>query len=213
MKTTVRQDAKRRFEKDVPEHVMSVKLDSGLHRHIMFKSPNCNSYWFSIVTWPGTLAINGDMGCFVFCRLPDMFEFFRSGPDINPSYWSEKCVSAKRFEYGGQGISEFDFDALVRVVVGQFREYCRDKEVPHDKRRDAWSDVRDFIEQGSQGDVRSIDEASQLTIDGEEFTSDLWDYRMDEYTFHFLWCLHAIRWAIQQYDQAKAEPKSEVCAA
>ena len=28
---------------------------------------------FDIVTWPGYLCYSGDMGCFVFTRLPDMF--------------------------------------------------------------------------------------------------------------------------------------------
>jgi hypothetical protein len=33
---------------------------------------------------------------------------------------------------------------------------------------------------------------------------DVWEWRCDEYTFHFIWNLYAIAWAIRKYDAAKA---------
>ena len=39
----------------------------------------------------------------------------------------------------------------------------------------------------------------------EDFSfSDSWEIRGSSYTYHYLWCLHAIVWAIQQYDVAPA---------
>ena len=33
--------------------------------------------------------------------------------------------------------------------------------------------------------------------------SDSWEIKAQPYTYHFLWCLHAIVWGIQQYDAMK----------
>ncbi len=40
---------------------------------------------------------------------------------------------------------------------------------------------------------------------GDFKLSDTWEISGREYTFHFLWCLHAIVWAIQQYDAQSLE--------
>lgn len=67
----------------------------------VFSIPGTNSYSFNLITGPGFLLYRGDMGCFEFERLHDMFVFFRNNkPEyhlkhgmtvpINEHYWSEK---------------------------------------------------------------------------------------------------------------------------
>lgn len=86
------------FDADVFKHKLKViKLD-GLYRHIRCARPDTINMSFDILTWPGYLAYVGDMGDFVFQRMPDMFELFR-GNRISPRYWSEKCVAGKCEEY------------------------------------------------------------------------------------------------------------------
>ena len=58
-----------RFLKDAAAHQMEVLRDDGVNRHLRFKNPESSAYWFEIITWPGTLCIDGDMGTFVFRRL------------------------------------------------------------------------------------------------------------------------------------------------
>lgn len=95
------------FLKDMSKHEMQVLLDNGIYRHLRCKQPGSSNRWFDIVTWPGFLAYAGDMGSFVFSRLPDMFEFFRMSKDdwnfnrdgglsINPGYWGEKLDAVNR---------------------------------------------------------------------------------------------------------------------
>lgn len=55
------------FLKDVSGHVMAVKLDEGLHRHIIFRQPKNSNQWYEILTWPGCLTIHGDMGTWRMC--------------------------------------------------------------------------------------------------------------------------------------------------
>ncbi len=55
-----------RFLFDVREHQMTIELDQGVHRSILFKRPRSSSYHFRLVTWPGHLAISGDCESFTF---------------------------------------------------------------------------------------------------------------------------------------------------
>lgn len=93
------------FLRDVKDHVMEIRQDDGLYRSIRFQKPGRWTYGFDITTWPGYLCISGDMGCFVFARLPDMFEFFRGQKPhikgdktlgINLGYWAEKVQAQDR---------------------------------------------------------------------------------------------------------------------
>ena len=67
------------FLKDVAQHEMSVLLDNEIYRHVRFFRPGTNCYSFELITGPGYLLYRGDMGCFEFERMYDMFEFFSSG--------------------------------------------------------------------------------------------------------------------------------------
>jgi hypothetical protein len=91
------------FLNDVASHRMIVIRNDGVNRHIRFKRPQSGTFWLDLITWPGTLCIDGDMGTYVFRRLEDMFEFFRTDRTcgekdgrtlfINPGYWGEKLQS------------------------------------------------------------------------------------------------------------------------
>ena len=66
------------FLKDVAEHQMTVLRDDGVNRHVQFRRPGTICMGFELITWPGYLCYTGDMGTYVFRRLEDMFEFFRT---------------------------------------------------------------------------------------------------------------------------------------
>ena len=70
-----RAEVHERFKKDTAEHQMTVLRDDGLYRHLRFRKPGTGIYGFDIVTWPGYLAISGDMGASMFTRLEDMIQF------------------------------------------------------------------------------------------------------------------------------------------
>lgn len=52
--------------------------EDGIYRHIRFRQPGTMCMHFDLITWPGYLCYTGDMGTYVFTRLADMFEFFRT---------------------------------------------------------------------------------------------------------------------------------------
>jgi len=66
------------FLRDVAEHAMLLIRDDGVSRHVRFAQPGTGCMHFDLITWPGYLCYTGDMGTYVFQRLTDMFEFFRT---------------------------------------------------------------------------------------------------------------------------------------
>lgn len=209
-----------RFLKDAASHQMLVIRDDGVHRHLRFARPDTSAYWFDLITWDGTLCIDGDMGTFVFRRLHDMFEFFRTDREdltrkgnqlaINPGYWSEKLrapnsrhaeeYSAEKFR---QHVKEaYDNWAEMERPDGDAAQTDRDEFAS--KSAQLWEEIEsDVLCNADDGDVRAYDSAREFasSIDGVSFDmSDCWEWECREYTFYFLWCCYAIAWGIKTYD-------------
>lgn len=136
-----REQIKEQFEKDTANHSMEILKDDGLYRHLKFTKDGSSVYRFDIITWPGYLAVAGDMGEWVFSRIPDMFEFFIMDERdwnykhiINPGYWSEKLQAAD-CRTGGRsdsnGYEEFQqevFEENVWNLYNQFAEEYADED-------------------------------------------------------------------------------------
>ncbi|BBE51171.1 hypothetical protein OYT1_ch1624 [Ferriphaselus amnicola] len=210
------------FLKDVADHQMHVLMDNGVYRHIRFKQPDTGCYHFDLITYPGYLVYSGDMGCYVFSRLDDMFQFFRTdrcdfnynsnGLSINLGYWSEKlrAVDGNR---SNAGVTELDEDRI-RQVINEYRlSWVRSyrHKLDKDNRRWLWEDVESHVLASDNAEemLRSAYSFSEW-VGGHNFCfDDLWDHDFTKYTHHFLWCCYALAWGIQQYDKMKA---SEVSA-
>lgn len=201
------------FLKDVANLRMTVIRDDGVHRHIRFKRENEGAYWFDLITWPGTLCIDGDCGTYVFRRLEDMFEFFRVDREqgskdgrtlfINPGYWGEKLQSVAR----QGGYEEFSEVRFVGVIKDYFQGWCDDEDPDENTKEALWQSIED--------DVLCYDnehEKAQAVYQfhhkptGFEFR-DFFEARLTDYTFHFIWCCYAIAWGVQRYDNEKASAK------
>lgn len=113
------ESAREQFAAEVVEHRMTVLHDDGLYRHLRFAKPGTGMWSWSLVTWPGHLAVSGDIGDgWVFEREDDMLQFFgRNGHQsgINPSYWAEKLPSHMRV--AAKHFSADRFEAAVRADV------------------------------------------------------------------------------------------------
>lgn len=193
-----RQPTEQSFLKDVAAHQMTVVAENDVHRHVRFKRPDTYCMQFDLITWPGHLAYSGDMGCFVFSRLPDMFEFFRPNREgselqINLGYWSEKLEAINR----NGGHKEFSAD-LFRENIARWLD---DAEASADLRAEVEEEVLYHADDGQDAAYRAARDFKGQ--EGFEFT-DFWEVNCDEYTYHFVWCCYALAWGIRQYDEAKA---------
>lgn len=201
----MRQPTAEQFLKDVANHQMTVLHSDGIYRHLHFaSSQSAFNQWFDLVTWPNFLTISGDMGCWTFSRVRDMFGFFRSKGElkINASYWSEKLQNGVH----GEGAKVWDDDTFKERLIARLPDYDFEG-----------ADLAGLT-QALKDDVFGYDGPELMAYardfeyrfaDGRDFQFDCSEMPSgDDYCFHFLWCLYAIVWGIQQWD-ALPKPPSE----
>ena len=197
----MREPTVEQFIKDIADHQMTVKLDSGIYRHLRFQQPKTSNMWFDIVTWPGVLTIHGDMGTWTFSRVEDMFTFFRDEKmRINPSYWGEKLRGGV---HGGRiSAMVWDKDVLEKQVMDSLDNYDLDDA----DRKALTEELKDQIfncEEKYEVIMAIRDFRCKLPTRGD-FSFDLCEFPSGkEYCYHFIWCLYAIVWSIQQWDATK----------
>jgi hypothetical protein len=180
---------KESFLRDVAKHELRILHDDGAYRHIQGRGKDGgNVFYFNIVTWPGSLAFNGDMGTFVFERNCDMFAFFRRDElAINASYWLQKCTGVCRTD----GLFEFDSDAA--------REYCKDVIDQSEYSDEQKANLKERVDKevSSYDDMRGFKAHDDKAIFDESCDWPSFP------SFRAIWCLYAIVWAIARYDEAK----------
>lgn len=180
---------KEKFLDDVSSHEMRVLHKDGLYRHLRFRRADSRFYWFDIVTWPGHLTVTGDMGTYVFTRTEDMFTFFR-GDRVNPQYWAEK-------EKSGTSLKMYSSNIFKKTIT----EHAEENYLGEDFKglHVALQDMLDhcYWEEEEESARRALD-----SFQFEDFRfDDAWEFDFTEYKYHYLWCLHAIVWAIQKWDE------------
>lgn len=185
------------FLKDVSKHVMTVIHDDGVHRHLRFAQPDTGCMHFDIVTYPGYLVYSGDMGCYVFNRLRDMFEFFRGKPEgplrINTGYWGEKLEAVDRPD----GYREYQPELLEAHV----NEWLEEVEADEELRQKVQDEILCY---SHDGEYAARDALINFEHDRHRPFQDSWECRFEAYTFRFVWCCYALAWGIRQYDKARS---------
>ena len=198
---------KSEFINDVKNHKMIVVMDSGVYRHIHFSDGTFIQH-FDIVTYPQYLVISGDMGCYAFSRVNDMFDFFR-GKKINPAYWGEKLQAgnAKTFDYEivMSSINKH-IDSFCEDIGDYFDptcDYADEQELEHYFREEvaehfAYSEMDEFRF------ISTIDSFESSVIPDVNIFEDMGSWLEHEsFYYRYLWCCHAIVWAIAEYDKSK----------
>lgn len=189
----MKQDIKTRFLEDTKNHQTAIELDNGVFRSIRFQRPNDSAYYFRINTWPGHLAISGDMGTYVFARTHDMFSFFRNSElKINIGYWTEKLQSISCFGSNSGNVFEYDGAETFKAIVNYLDECETEYNI-------------DELE--SLKECSSVQEALRIMEDIDD-SYDIVERMAEKPTFHIQWCLYAIVWGIQQYDKLQETQKA-----
>jgi hypothetical protein len=194
-------DIKEHFNRDVASHTLEVIRHDGVHRHLRFRRAGGGyTCGFDVITWPGTLCIHGDCGTYVFSRLNDMFEFFRSsGNRINPGYWAEKIEAQDRTG----GVTEWDDASFRQAVVERFREWWRGRD-DFAARRECWQEVREEVLGCADSEHEAMAAAYAFSFSwpgGRDFRfEEAYELAGERYTRRYLWNCRAIVWTIQQFD-------------
>ncbi|MBG6246725.1 hypothetical protein CS369_22090 [Candidatus Symbiopectobacterium sp. 'North America'] len=201
-------EVKVRFLDNVSGHLMTIHRDDGLYRHVQFSRPGTNCYRFDLITWPGYLCVTGDVGCWTFSRIADMFEFFACNFDrgINPGYWAEKLQAGAGCSYQ-KLCFEWDHGAFM-TALREWHENWLDEGQNEDDKESA-EDSIGVIKMNSEdahSAWRALEDADLPGIDIYDFA----DHRFETHTTHYLWICHAIVWGIQRYNASKQSAQAEV---
>jgi hypothetical protein len=203
---STRDEARAAFQRDTRNHDLHIIHEGGpdnLVRYLRADRDGSSIYHFNIVTWPGYLSITGDMGSFTFARTRDMFNFFGEGR-INEGYWSEKL----QHPGGADAVAmEFDAEACSDHIRDDFRQWFADADRDARKAiipiaRELMARQFDSMEEALHGiddETRYWDSAEH----GDHPWCEFWDHRCMGYRYDFLWCCHAITWAVKRYRQIK----------
>lgn len=195
MVVVTEEKAREIFARDTAEHEVRVLRREGVYRHLRCHKPSTYMHGFDIVTWPGHLAYTGDMGTFVFARIDDMFKFFESDIGrINPQYWQEKLQAP-----APDAVEVYDpeiFEQWVRAWVAERRD---EMEGP------------DYAEFQHAAEVQILDPGGWRDAEHEAYRLlyefrwhdigiyDISELRFKTWDLRYLWCCHALVWAIRTY--------------
>lgn len=201
-----------RFLGDVSEHEMIIFKDDGVHRHIRFKKPGTGCMHFDLITWPGYLCYTGDMGTYVFSRLNDMFEFFRTDREymrlregqtlaINPGYWGEKLQALD----SSDGLKKWSEEKFKKRAQEDFDGWIDGSDFTDEQKEAAREQfAEDVIDQiGWCGKETAYRNMIDFEFNGETPFQDWWEVDTDEDSVRFIWCCYALAWGIAKYDAAK----------
>jgi len=216
------------FLSDVAKHSMTILHDDGVYRHLRFSSGSFNQQ-FDIVTYPWHLVFSGDMGCYVFNRLEDMFRFFRAsdrkGLYINTGYWGEKLEAVARHngyhkynpEFARENVNtrvdEWIKEAGLSKEDAEELRYHLDEEINYDDgMHEAYRTINEFSHKVGEDaywaqDTRSLVKTKVPNFNTFQF-QDIFEWRWEDYTYHYVWCCYAIAWGIMKYDELKEKDKA-----
>ena len=169
---------RRQFVAETEHHELRVLHDEGLYRHLRFQAPGTGIWHWDLITWPGSLAIRGDIGeGHIFTRADDMLRFFDHGQaehSINAHYWAEKL------DLGRRSVKEFSADLFV--------EWCK-VNAPRIDEDEALVDHEQV----------AIDLLDEHGIEYGHEDIESWQ----DYGNHFIIALYAILWGAKRYHAAQ----------
>jgi hypothetical protein len=185
-----------RFARDVANHQMEIRHDDGLYRHVVFKRPDDSCMMFSLTTTPGRLMYAGDMGCFVFERLPDMFEFFRGDREPNLGYWHEKLVAVDRPD----GSKERSVDVFRENLLARIPQTGEPED---DEDNIDVQQLLDLVEEACEAWESEGPDCAYALLRDSGFDDEFSEITDTKYTLRYEWACHAIQFGIAMYREAK----------
>lgn len=187
--------------KNLKEHVVTLLHDGGPNRkHYRCQKPGTWNMGFDLVTWPGHLCYTGDMGTYLFCRTDDMIAFMR-GSCMSYSYAAEKCIA-----HDGR-LKEWREELFLAALDERLADFSDDGGMHTVVRRGerVQESVADKIEEIKTAYRNYESKHDAFTAMHE---SGLWDElpSCEDWSFRFLWAMHAIKWAIAKIDANEVKP-------
>lgn len=190
--------ARAQAERDFANHELTIFHEDGVYRHLRFARPGTSMYSFSLVTWPGYLAIDGDLEGYVFSRTLDMIEFFAGDGDINPHYWAQKITNC-----GTRHATRVYSEDILKHRVSEALNWIECDEGRGSRREveDGWKEHAEDLDLGVEHVAREL-----LHEFDHVFGGDTFEWELTEWDHHFVLVCFAIKRGVELYRAATLEP-------
>lgn len=199
---------------NLENHKLTVKLDSGDYRHLVVAAPGTNIDRFEIMTFPGGLMCTGDMGSYVFERVPAMSKLVvdHKLDDIDLYFWSKKLVSIDK-TVGYLRFNSIKFQAEVDDEINEFVSFVEEttREKCEDKEKEAFrSEISRLVSDvGNEFEMYQAYEtinSNEVMLQGLPFSVEMPSFSdFLTYNYGFIFCCCAITLAINKYKDSLAE--------
>lgn len=178
-------------KKAFKDHVVTEELRVGVFRSWKCAKPGTGVYAFRVTTWPGVVAINGDIGEIMVSRTYDTLAWARNSIE-SIDYFAEKVITKPVEEFSWDGFEEWAKDYLAQ----SFDDSGYSDEATYLKYREEVEEALTW--EGSLGEEGLYDRLSEV-FDGCDYPS------FRTYTSNFLWCREALRWFLSKHNEAPVE--------
>lgn len=194
------------FSKNTINHRLQILHDDGLYRHLRMSAPNDDSWRWEITTWPGHLAITGDVADgYVFRRLQDMLDFFRADEHegrytdgtrmIDLGYWAQKLTRTT----GADTAQRYSPGAFMQVAEQLIEEAVDSETISEQERPEMLDDARAASWELHQALGWLWKVAERLHMDPTDLPS------IRDWDFDFLIACWAIAETVAAYDEQKEQ--------
>lgn len=178
-------------------HCVDVLHKHELYRHYRCAKPGTGVYRFDIITWPGYLAVVGDIGDLLLCRTADMLAWAENSIH-DAGYMAEKTIRPIDTEEESE---ELMLAILKEAYANKFEYNFLDRGTKPTAEERVYSDLSDEFQlvQSSISDGRG---PAALYDTGwfDEFPD------IKVYNSNFRWCQQALLWFFANYDWRLDKP-------
>ncbi|MFJ9378880.1 hypothetical protein [Streptomyces sp. NPDC101455] len=193
-------EAEARFASEAEGARMTVLRDEGMYRHLHFDFPRASWKWCEVLTWPGSLILNGGLGSWLFLATgEDLIEMLRpsaSSQRVDPLYWEGKLApgSGTARTYSPDRATAYIRETACGLA-SDFPGLAQDVDTDILDGRPA-TDLS--TEGGLRAALAAFEELHGCTYEGLHFPVQSWD--LERFDVWFLLSCVVLPWAVEQYD-------------
>lgn len=223
MSTTISSKNYAHFCENTKDHRLTVEREAGVERRLYVSTPGTGMWSWHVITWPGYLAVVGDIADgYVFSRVTDMLDFFSSGaaidleaepPRIDVRYWAEKLqgparnsvriYSAQRFLAWVQSCLD-EHHELGTEAIAEIKAELAEAEDPQPVQQqldDVLARRREVLDEAGEAGENEHEAIDWIYTQSQDLIADPSEAELRDWDVHFIYACWAIALTVKLWHE------------